>query len=109
MPDTTANPYLAFSAEMMAGLDGILNRIEPPKPIDKDLYELPPEQAKGIKVVPGSLGETLDILEKDHDFLMQGNVFTQDLLETWVKLKRDEILQQRLTPTPSEFEMYFDC
>lgn len=109
VPDTTANPYLAFSAEMMAGLDGVLNRIEPPDPIDKDLYELPPEQAKGIKTVPNSLGESLDILEADHDFLMQGDVFTQDLLDTWVKLKRNEILQLRLTPTPQEFEMYFDA
>jgi glutamine synthetase len=108
VPDTTCNPYLGLSAEMMAGLDGIQNRIDPPKPIDKNLYELPPEQAKGIKTVPTSLSAALDCLEADHDFLMQGDVFTQDLLDTWVSIKRNEISRQQIVPTPMEYEMYFN-
>ena len=92
----------------MAGLDGVLNHIEPPAPVDKDLYELPPEEHEGIKQVPGSLGEALDALEEDHDFLTAGDVFTDDLLETWLDLKRGEIDQARLQPTPLEYELYFN-
>lgn len=109
VPDTTCNPYLGLSAQLMAGLDGILNRIEPPKPIDKNLYELPPEEATGIKTVPSSLSGALDALEADHDFLMQGDVFTQDLLDAWVSIKRDEITQQSIVPTPMEYDMYFNA
>ena len=98
---------LAFSAQMMAGLDGILNHIEPPAPVDKDLYELPPEEHASIKQVPSSLGEALDALEEDNDFLTAGNVFTPDLIETWIDLKRDEIDQARLAPTPLEYELYY--
>ncbi|BDR54888.1 glutamine synthetase [Bombiscardovia apis] len=106
-PDPSCNPYLAFSAQLMAGLDGILNHIEPPAPIDKDLYELPPEEHDQIKQVPASLEEAMNALEEDHDFLTEGDVFTEDLIETWIDLKRGEIEQARLAPTPLEYELYF--
>ena len=106
-PDPSCNPFLAFSAQLMAGLDGILNHIEPPEPVDKDLYELPPEEHAGIKQVPSSLAEALDALDEDHDFLTAGDVFTEDLIETWIDLKRGEIDQARLQPTPLEYELYF--
>ena len=109
VPDPSSNPYLAFSAMLMAGLDGIKNRIEPPDPIDKDLYELPPEEHADIKQVPASLGEALDALEADHDYLTEGGVFTPDLIETWVEYKRlNEIDPIRFRPHPHEFEMYYD-
>ncbi len=88
-PDASGNPYLAFAAQLMAGLDGIKNRIEPHEPVDKDLYELPPEEHALIPQVPGSLSEVLDALEADHDFLTAGNVFTPDLIETWIDYKRE--------------------
>ena len=106
-PDPSCNPFLAFSAQLMAGLDGILNHIEPPEPVDKDLYELPPEEHAGIKQVPSSLAEAMDALEEDHDFLTAGDVFTDDLIETWIGIKRGEIDQARLAPTPLEYELYF--
>ena len=107
-PDPSCNPYLAFAAQLMAGLDGIRNRIEPPEPIDKDLYELPAEEAKGIKTAPGSLGEALDALEADHEFLLQGDVFTEDLIETWISYKREnELLPLSLVPHPLEFQLYY--
>jgi len=110
VPDPSANPYLAFAAQLMAGLDGIRNRIEPPEPIDKDLYELPPEEHKLIAQVPASLDEAIDALEADHEFLTQGGVFTEDLIETWIQLKRsNEIDALRLRPHPYEFELYYDC
>ena len=106
-PDPSSNPYLAFSAMLMAGLDGIKNRIEPMAPIDKDLYELPPEEAKNIPQTPATLDEALDALEEDHDFLTEGDVFTEDLISTY---KRDvELNAARLRPTPVEFELYYDC
>jgi len=109
IPDPSANPYLAFAAQLMAGLDGIKNRIEPPEPIDKDLYELPPEEHAEIKQVPGSLPEVLDALEADHDYLLEGGVFTKDLIETWIEWKRkNEVDPIRFRPHPHEFEMYFD-
>jgi glutamine synthetase len=109
VPDPSANPYLAFSAMVMAGLDGIKNKIEPAEPIDKDLYELPPDEAASIPQVPGSLNAVLDALEADHDFLLEGNVFTPDLIETWIDYKRtNEIDPVRLRPHPHEFELYFD-
>ncbi len=108
VPDPSCNPYLAFSAQLMAGLDGIKNRIEPPEPIDKDLYELPPEELGDIKLVPGTLDEALLELEADHDFLTAGDVFTDDLIETWIRIKREEELEvARLRPTPTEFELYY--
>ena len=110
VPDPTANPYLAFSAMLMAGLDGIKNRFEPPAPVDKDLYELPPEEAKNVAQVPGSLTEVLDALEKDHDYLTAGGVFTSDLIDTWLEYKRkNEVDAIRFRPHPYEFEMYYDC
>ena len=109
-PDPTGNPYFGFAAMMMAGLDGIKNRIEPHAPVDKDLYELPPEEAAGIPQAPTSLEAALASLEKDHDFLTEGDVFTEDLLDTYLKYKFDnEISPVRLRPTPQEFEMYYDC
>jgi glutamine synthetase len=109
VPDPSSNPYLAFSAMLMAGLDGIKNRIEPPDPIDKDLYELPPEEHASIQQVPGSLPEVLDALEVDHDYLTEGNVFAPDLIETWIDFKRtQEVDPIRLRPHPHEFELYYD-
>ncbi|PXY18310.1 type I glutamate--ammonia ligase [Prauserella flavalba] len=108
-PDSSGNPYLAFAAMMMAGLDGIKNKIEPAEPIDKDLYELPPEEAKNVKLVPGDLGTVLDTLEADHDFLLEGGVFTPDVIETWISFKREhEIDPLRLRPHPYEFALYYD-
>jgi glutamine synthetase len=107
-PDASGNPYLGFAAQMMAGLDGIKNRIEPHEPVDKDLYELPPEEAKNIPQVPGSLEDALKALEADHEFLMAGNVFTKDLIDTWISYKREnEIKPLSLRPHPYEFEMYY--
>ena len=94
---------------MMAGMDGIKNKIEPPAPIDKDLYELPPEEAKDIPQVPGSLDAVINRLEEDHDYLLEGGVFTPDLIETWIELKRtNEIDPLRLRPHPYEFALYYD-
>lgn len=107
-PDASGNPYLAFAAQLMAGLDGIKNRIEPHEPVDKDLYELPPEEAKNIPQVPGSLEEALQALEADHDFLTAGNVFTPDLIQTWISYKREkEIIPAAQRPHPFEYELYF--
>jgi glutamine synthetase len=109
VPDPSANPYLAFSAMLMAGIDGIKNRIEPPDPVDKDLYELPPEEHAAIQQVPGSLPAVLDALEADHDYLTEGDVFTPDLIETWIDYKRTrEVDPVQLRPTPHEFELYYD-
>ncbi len=109
VPDPSSNPYLAFAAMLMAGLDGIQNRIEPPEPVDKDLYELPPEEHALIQQVPGSLAEVLDNLEADHDFLTAGGVFTPDLIATWIDYKRShEVDPIRLRPHPHEFELYYD-
>ncbi len=109
VPDPSCNPYLAFSAQLMAGIDGIRNRIEPPEPIDKDLYELPPEEHATIAQVPASLEAALSALEADSDFLTEGGVFTPDLIETWVEWKRaNEIDPIRLRPHPHEFELYYD-
>jgi glutamine synthetase len=107
-PDASGNPYLAFSAQLMAGIDGIKNKIEPHEPIDKDLYELPPEEAKNIPQVPASLEEALRALESDHDFLTEGNVFTTDLIETWIAYKREhEIIPAAQRPHPFEYELYY--
>ncbi len=107
-PDPSANPYLAFAACLLAGLDGINNKIEPPAPIDKDLYELPPDEHADIRTVPASLEAVLDELEADHEYLLAGDVFTPDLIETWIEMKRDDINQLRLRPHPHEFAMYYD-
>ncbi|GAB2548962.1 type I glutamate--ammonia ligase [Brachybacterium huguangmaarense] len=108
-PDPSANPYLSFAAQLMAGIDGIRNRIEPPEPIDKDLYELPPEEHAQIKQLPASLEEALAALEEDHDYLTEGDVFPQDLIDTWIEYKRTkEIDAFRFRPHPHEFELYYD-
>src|SRR5580700_1659769 len=108
-PDPSANPYLAFSAILMAGLDGVQNKIEPPDPMDKDLYDLPPEELAKVPQVPGSLEESLAALEADNAFLQAGGVFTDDLIETWVEYKREhEIDPVRLRPHPWEFYLYYD-
>jgi glutamine synthetase len=109
VPDPSCNPYLAFSAMLMAGLDGIRNKIEPPEPIDKDLYELPPDEHAAVAQVPASLPEVLDTLESDHEFLLAGDVFTADLIETWLDYKREhEITPIAQRPHPHEFELYYD-
>ncbi len=109
-PDASGNPYLAFAALLMAGLDGIKNKIEPADPIDKDLYELPPEEHAQIEQVPDSLSKVLDILEADHDYLLEGGVFTPDLIAEWIDMKRaNEIDPLRFRPHPHEFELYYDC
>ncbi|MCP4500781.1 MAG: type I glutamate--ammonia ligase [Deltaproteobacteria bacterium] len=108
-PDATANPYLAFSALLMAGLDGIENKILPGEPLDKDIYGLSAEELKDVPQMPGSLADAMDALEKDHDFLLKGDVFTKDLIETFIDYKRNgEMAEERLRPTPLEFELYFD-
>ena len=108
-PDPSSNPYLAFAAMLMAGIDGIQNKIEPPKPVDKDLYELEGDETKAIPQVPGSLDAVLDNLERDNEFLTRGGVFTKDLIETWIDFKRkQEVDYVRLRPHPAEFELYYD-
>ena len=108
-PDPACNGYLAFSAMLMAGLDGIQNKIKPPDPLDKDLYDLPPEDLAKVAKTPGSLAEVLDALEADHEFLLKGDVFTRDVIETWLDYKRvKEVDVIRLRPHPWEFALYFD-
>ena len=108
-PDPSANPYLAFSAQLLAGIDGIRNKIEPADPIDKDLYELPPEEHASVNQVPTSLPAVINSLEADHEFLLEGDVFTSDLIETWIDFKREnEIAPIQLRPHPHEFELYYD-
>ncbi|HYB34560.1 MAG TPA: type I glutamate--ammonia ligase [Mycobacterium sp.] len=108
-PDASGNPYLAFAAEMMAGLDGIKKKIEPQAPVDKDLYELPPEEAANIPQAPTSLSAVIDRLEEDHEYLTEGGVFTSDLIETWISYKREnEIDPINIRPHPYEFALYFD-
>jgi glutamine synthetase len=107
-PDPAANPYLAFAALLMAGLDGIQNKIDPGEPLDKNIYELPPEELKKVPNVAGSLSEALDCLEKDHAFLLKGDVFTEDFLEMWITNKRKEHDAIRLRPHPYEFFLYYD-
>lgn len=107
-PDASGNPYLAFAAQLMAGLDGIRNRIEPGEPIDKDLYELPPEEAKNIRQVPTSLPAALAALRADHEYLLEGDVFTEELIETWISMKEElEIQPMSVRPHPYEFELYY--
>jgi glutamine synthetase len=109
-PDPTANPYLAFSAMLMAGLDGIQRKLEPPAPIDEDLYELHDERKASIKTVPGSLADSLDALEQDTAFLLKGDVFTADVLETWISMKRSkDVAAVNLRPHPYEFFLYYDA
>ncbi len=106
-PDCTCNPYLAFSAMLMAGLDGILNKINPGDPMDKNLYDLPPEEAKAIPQVAGSLPEALAALEQDYEFLLAGGVFSKDNIDAYIALKQEEINKVNLIPHPAEFELYY--
>jgi glutamine synthetase len=108
-PDPSCNPYLAFASMLMAGLDGIENKIDPGEPLDKDIYELGPEELASVPSMPASLEEALDNLEADHEFLLKGDVFTQDALDTWINYKRTkEVDALRLRPHPYEFFLYFD-
>jgi len=107
-PDPSANPYLAFSAMLMAGLDGIENKIDPGKPLDKNIYDLPPEEAKNIPSVPGSLDEALDALEADHEYLLKGGVFSKGLIESYIGLKRAQAKELAIRPHPYEFVTLFD-
>jgi glutamine synthetase len=108
-PDPSTNPYLCFAAQLMAGLDGIQNKIDPGEPIDKDLYDLEPEEAERVKSTPGSLGEVLNALESDHAWLLKGDVFTPDVIETWITYKRErELAPINLRPVPYEFFLYYD-
>jgi len=108
-PDPSCNPYLAFAAMLMAGLDGVLNKIDPGQPLDKDIYDLSPEELRGVPSMPASLDEALDCLEQDHAFLLKGEVFTEELLETYIEYKRKhEAEAVRLRPHPYEFELYYD-
>jgi len=108
-PDPSCNPYITFAALMMAGLDGIQNRIDPGEPLDKDIYDLSPEELKDVPALPGSLDEALKALENDHEFLLRGDVFTQGLIDRWISYKREKEIQPlRMRPHPLEFSMYFD-
>lgn len=109
VPDPSCNPYLAFSAMLMAGIDGVKNKIEPPDPVDKDIYDLPPEELAELPGVPASLEDALAALSDDHDFLLEGGVFTQDVIDTWIEYKMaHEVSAIRLRPHPHEFHLYFD-
>ncbi len=109
-PDPSCNPYLAFSAMLMAGLDGIENRIHPGEPLDKDIYSLSPEELAEVPTVPGSLDAALDALQKDHAFLLKGDVFSTDLIDAWIGYKREaEADHVRLRPVPAEYHLYYDC
>jgi glutamine synthetase len=108
-PDPSCNPYIAFAAMLMAGLDGIQNRIDPGAPLDKDIYDLSPEELKDVPSLPGSLDDSLKALEEDHDFLLKGDVFTPQIIDRWISYKRErEIQTLRLRPHPLEFSMYYD-
>jgi len=108
-PDPSCNGYLAWTAMLMAVIDGIKNEIDPGKPLDRDIYEMRPDELEGYRHTPGSLEEALDALEEDHEFLLAGNVFTEDLIETWISWKREEELSPlALRPHPFEFHLYYD-
>jgi len=108
-PDATCNPYLAFSAMLMAGIDGIKNQIDPGASLDVDIYELSPEELAKIPSTPASLSEALSNLEDDHDFLLAGGVFTEDFIKNWISYKRSESLAMSIRPHPYEFALYYDC
>jgi glutamine synthetase len=106
-PDSTGNPYFAFAAMLMAGLDGIQNKIHPGDPLDKDLYDLEPEESKGIPEVCYSLEEALDALDKDREFLTAGDVFTDDAIDAYIALKMADVTRLRMTTHPVEFDLYY--
>ncbi len=108
-PDPSSNPYLSFSAILMAGLDGVINRIDPGEPLDKDIYDMPPEELKNVPSTPGSLEEAIKALANDHEYLLKGDVFTEDVIETWINYKiSKEIKPMALQPHPYEFALYYD-
>ena len=107
-PDPAANPYIAFAALLLAGLDGIQNRIDPGDPLDKNLYELPPEELAKVPSVPDSLAGALEALKADHEFLLKGDVFNEDFISNWIEMKSKEYDALRLRTHPYEFFMYFD-
>lgn len=106
-PDPTANPYLAFAAMLMAGLDGIQNKIHPGDAADKDLYDLPPEEGKAIPTVASSLEMALEALDADREFLTRGGVFTDDMIDAYIELKQEDIERLNMTTAPVEFDMYY--
>jgi glutamine synthetase len=109
-PDPSCNPYLAFAAILLAAIDGIQNKLHPGEPLDRDIYDMPPEELANVPKAPGSLDEALAALEADHDFLLRGDVFTDDVIATWLRYKREkEIQPMRLRPHPYEFCLYFDA
>ena len=107
-PDPSANPYMAFAAILMAGIDGIQNKIEPHEPIDKDIYELPAEEHEELEQVPTTLEGALQALEADHEYLEAGDVFSSDLIDTWVRIKREDLAELQQRPHPYEFDLYYD-
>jgi glutamine synthetase len=108
-PDPSCNPYLTFSAMLMAAIDGVRNKIDPGEPLDRDIYEMTPEELENTRQTPGSLPEAIKALEDDHEFLLAGGVFTKDLVEAWIAWKKDrEIDPIRLRPVPYEFHLYYD-
>ena len=108
-PDPSCNPYLAYSAIVMAGIDGILNKIDPGEPLDKNIYDLPPEEQKKVPNLPGSLEDALNELADDHEFLLKGDVFTKDVIETWIEYKmKEEVRAVQQRPHPYEFFLYYD-
>jgi glutamine synthetase len=108
-PDPTANGYMAFSAMLMAGLDGIEKKLNPGEPLDKDIYSLTPEELANVPSMPGSLEQALANLKKDHEFLLKGDVFTEDVIETWIEYKMsNEVNPLKLRPHPYEFNLYYD-
>jgi glutamine synthetase len=109
-PDPTCNPYLGFSAMLMAGLDGIINKTDPGGPLDKDIYDMTPEQLRDVPSTPASLADSLDALSNDHEFLLRGDVFSEDLIDTWVEYKTTKEVQPlQLRPHPFEFMLYYDA
>jgi len=108
-PDPTANPYLAYSALLMAGLDGITNKIHPGEPMDKNLYDLPPAELAEVPTVCGSLREALEALQADHEFLLKGDVFSKDQIDAYCELKWEEVMRWETTPSPAEFDMYYSA
>ena len=102
------SPYMAFAAILMAGIDGIQNKIEPHEPIDKDIYELPAEEHEELEQVPTTLEGALQALEADHEYLEAGDVFSSDLIDTWVRIKREDLAELQQRPHPYEFDLYYD-
>jgi glutamine synthetase len=109
-PDPTCNPYIGFAALLMAGLDGIIHKIDPGKPLDKDIYDMTREQLRDVPSTPGSLAESLEALQNDHEFLLRGDVFSEDVISTWIEYKMEkEVQPMQLRPHPYEFLLYYDA